>query len=468
MNDWLDRKGSRRFSFGLTATALAFLVGLAACTRAPRTGEGPPPPAAAQVPPPASPREKSVALEAYPLIPLRRDLGEFLIDDEQTYVQQALVSVERVIAIRMADKEIQATRVGAGNHRGDHGTPHGCYPAEFTIQPKDASGKAAVGIADVRNHGVRFPSIVRFSNSETTDVNDLRSASIGLALKVNLEQASYSDANFLLGDSRRGVREQDFLTGTNKTFLAKDIKDYSWLFEKRVNPSIVDIGEVILTHPKVFFDRQIAPRFRGKGSAPLLLEKEFFGVLPYAWGDQSVKFKFIPCHDFDVGKFPFDHKDPRYQIKLVSQFLTMSEACYRMVVQVRPERVGDQGPGAGGIGPPADPRATLLEKAFPIEDASVYWPDATAPERIRTSQGVVMVSADFQEVATIRITRGTKALDDQACERLAYSPWNGLKEHQPLGSLSRARLVVYRKSELVRREIYRGERGAAKRIFPVE
>jgi hypothetical protein len=446
MNDRGDRAGGIRVAFGMSAMALAFLVGL--------------PPPAAQVPPPASPNDLAVGLEPYPLIPLRRDLGEFLIADEKTYVQQALVSVERVIAFRMTDRDIQVTRIGAGNHRGDHGTPHGCYPAEFTAQPKAASGEVAVGIADRRHHGVGFPAIVRFSNSETTDVNDLRSASIGLALKINLDGAGYADANFLLGNYRKGVREQDFLTGSNKTFLAKDIRDYSWLFEKRVNPSVGDIGEVILTHPKVFFDRQIAPLFRGKGAAPLLLQKEFFGVLPYAWGDRAVKFKFIPCHDFDAAQFSFDHKDPRYQIKLVGQFLAVSAACYRMLVQVRPERVAGQ--GDGGVDPAADARASLLEKTFPIEDASVYWPDPRAPEQVRTRQGAVEVSAEFQEVATIRIARGARALDDHVCEGLAYNPWNGLKEHQPLGSLGRARLVVYRKSELVRREIYRGAREATR------
>jgi hypothetical protein len=65
------------------------------------------------------------------------------------------------------------------------------------------------------------------------------------------------------------------------------------------------------------------------------------------------------------------------------------------------------------------------------------------------------VSADFEDVGTIRIKRGTAPLADQACETLAYNPWHGLKAHQPLGSLSRARLVVYRHSERVRREIYR-------------
>ena len=34
------------------------------------------------------------------------------------------------------------------------------------------------------------------------------------------------------GTQPPGVREQDFLTGTSRTFLAPDIKDYSWLFEK--------------------------------------------------------------------------------------------------------------------------------------------------------------------------------------------------------------------------------------------
>jgi hypothetical protein len=451
MNDWLGRERPVTAHFVvLISVGLVVVAGMAGCTSRAGTGEAPA----------SSNAQLSLtsagALEPYPLIPLRTDLGEFLIEDEKAYVRQALESVERVIKFRMTDQDIQSTRIGAGNHRGDHGTPHGCYPAGFTIQPRDGRGKVAAGIADARHHGTTFPAIVRFSNSETTDVDDLRSASIGLALKIDLQRAGYSDADFLRGSQQPGAKEQDFLTGTSRTFLARDIKDYSWLFEKRVDPGITDIAQVILTHPKVFYDRQLAPKFRGRSAAPLLLQKEFSGVLPYAWGNQAVKFKFTPCHAFDAGRFEFDHKDPRYQMKLLNQFLATSEACYQMRVQARPERLPDEPRGPGATGTPMDPRANPLEKAFPIEDATVYWPDDNAPAKVRTSGGVVSVSADFEHVGTITIQPRTPALSDQACEGLAYNPWNGLKAHQPLGSLSRARLVVYRQSELVRREIYRG------------
>ena len=402
---------------------LALAAGLVACTH---TAE----------PPSSAP---AAALEPYPLIPLRTDLGEFLIEGEKAYVQQALVSVEKVIKFRRTEPDIQSTRIGAGNHRGDHGTPHGCFPAEFTVRPQNPAGKAAGGIADKRNHGTTFPAIVRFSNSETTDVRDLRSASIGLALKIDLQRAGYSEADFLPGTQPPGVREQDFLTGTSRTFLAPDIKDYSWLFEKRVDPGFTDFVQMLLTHPKVLYDRMIAPKFRGKSTAPLLLQKEFSGILPYAWDTHAVKFKFIPCHAFDPEKFPFDHKDPRYQMKMIAQFLAAADACYRMRVQVRPDQLPDQ----------------PLEKLFPIEDATVYWPDGNAPAELRTGGGAVRVSADFEDVGTIRIKQGTAPFADQACEGLAYNPWHGLRTHQPLGSLSRARLAVYRHSEHVRREIYR-------------
>ena len=45
-------------------------------------------------------------------------------------------------------------------------------------------------------------------------------------------------------------------------------------------------------------------------------------------------------------------------------------------------------------------------------------------------------------------------MDDRDCERLAFNPWNGLKAHQPLGSLSRARAAVYKASELARKDLH--------------
>jgi hypothetical protein len=65
------------------------------------------------------------------------------------------------------------------------------------------------------------------------------------------------------------------------------------------------------------------------------------------------------------------------------------------------------------------------------------------------------LGAEFREVARVQIKRGSMAMSDRACEDLAFNPWNGLKAHQPLGSLNRARLSVYKRSEWVRKDIDR-------------
>ena len=85
----------------------------------------------------------------------------------------------------------------------------------------------------------------------------------------------------------------------------------------------------------------------------------------------------------------------------------------------------------------------------------MYWPEGSAPAEVQTGAGPLRASAEFEDVGTITIKQGTAPLADQACEALAYNPWHGLKAHQPLGNLSRARLAVYRHSERVRRDIYR-------------
>ena len=61
----------------------------------------------------------------------------------------------------------------------------------------------------------------------------------------------------------------------------------------------------------------------------------------------------------------------------------------------------------------------------------MYWPDDNAPAEVRTSDGVVRVSANFEHVGTITIQPRTPALSDQACEGLAYNPGTGSRPISP-------------------------------------
>lgn len=73
-------------------------------------------------------------------------------------------------------------------------------------------------------------------------------------------------------------------------------------------------------------------------------------------------------------------------------------------------------------------------KAMPIEDASIIWPEEQSP---------------YVTVAKIRVApqpawnaEREKMLDDG----LAFSPWHGLEDHRPLGSVNRARKPTYEMS----------------------
>ena len=251
---------------------------------------------------------------------------------------------------------------------------------------------------------------------------------MGLAIKVTLDPARHAKDEFLFHESG----EQDFIAGGLKTFVSSSIKDYADLFRLRIHP-FSNFFSIMNRHPEAFAVFGTEPLLRVTSSAaPMVLEKRFSSLLPYAWGDSAVKYRFEPDHDFVRSDKSFSRFDSGYQAKVLTQHLESKDICYVMKIQARPRARSAE-------------ENALIEKAFPIEDAKVCWPEPVGAEG--------RVSAEFREVARVRIKMGSKAIDEGTCELLAFNPWNGLKAHQPLGSLNRARWAVYRESELVRKEI---------------
>jgi hypothetical protein len=76
--------------------------------------------------------------------------------------------------------------------------------------------------------------------------------------------------------------------------------------------------------------------------------------------------------------------------------------------------------------------------AMPIEDASVAWPEERSPY-----VAVARVSCEPQDSWSADSRR---AIDDG----MAFSPWHGLAEHRPLGSVNRARKDTYAHSAAFR------------------
>lgn len=357
----------------------------------------------------------------YPYYSLRPDLGERLLEGEEAAVNSSAKAIEGLIRKRADEKNM----VG----RGDHSTSHGCYPVSLKINSTLPS-EFSSGLTSKENLGKIFSGVARLSNAEAPNSPDRFSASLGFAMKVYLPSESYTDGDFLLGEENPRLREQDLLSGTSRTFMVPNILEYAWIFERRVNPNALDFAQLALKHPNVITDRGIKPRLRKQEEAPVYMEKRFWGSLPYSWGDRVVKYSFIPCHTFDRSKSKFNFKSKDYQKTLIQSHLREQALCYDLALQMRPLPNADLGPSE-------------LDKLYPVEDATVFWP------------------SPFVTVARVIIEKNARPLPPAACEQIVFNPWNGLKDHQPLGSLSRGRLAVYKKSKNVRYRIYR-EQGVPK------
>lgn len=382
-------------------------------------------PVNADSPPQRDPIAEALGLERYPLVEPRSDLGETLIEGERRLVLDSMNAVREVIRLRAQNKD----NIG----RGDHAKPLGCYDAEFSVSRSDVvRTDDRAGIAARANLGKTFPAVVRFSNSEPKDVSDYRSATVGLAIKVKLDSAEHPKQAFLFDTGT----DQDFIAGGLTTFVSRSTAEYADLLQLRIHPwaNALRIND---RHPAAFAIFGLEPVLRlfslDASSAPMVLEKSFSSLLPVAWGNSAVKYRFEPCHSFRRSEANFSRFDASYQARVLTEFLESNDICYVMKIQARPRPVS------------ADERK-LIDEAFPIENSMAYWPE---PVSAMSAPG-----AQFHEIARVRIKSRTRALGDRACEHLVFNPWNGLKAHQPLGSLNRARAAVYKASALAREKLY--------------
>jgi hypothetical protein len=140
----------------------------------------------------------------------------------------------------------------------------------------------------------------------------------------------------------------------------------------------------------------------------------YFTSTPYLFGSNAVKYSAIPQIK-TPDTIPDSPSDDYLRLAMVKQ-LKDGEALFDFAVQLQTD---------------AD--------AMPIEDARREWPESMSP---------------FRKVATIRILQ--QEFDNHKHrnfgENLSFTPWHALPEHRPLGSLNRARKVVYGVISMFRHE----------------
>lgn len=313
--------------------------------------------------------------------------------------------------------------------RGVHPKSHGCVKATFTINPDIPPG-LQVGL--FAEPGRQFDAFIRFSNAaavvgpDTTETKiDPRTGkeveveehgSRGMAIKV-LDVG----AEVLIDDN--GAHNQDFLMINQPMFAFANTEDYLRLDRILLRDNDVAAGFFgpippisEEQKPRIMESLRIISTEIQKTDIGNPLEIQYFSAAPFLFGpDKVMKFSAKPCPEVSPVQSPPRPRPENYLREALTETMSGNEDLhFDFMLQVR--------------GKDAD----FGKDNELIENASSRWDD------------------EFVSVAKITIPRPQPEVDSEKnkahCEKLAFTPWHSLVEHQPIGSINRLRKSVYQAS----------------------
>ena len=283
--------------------------------------------------------------------------------------------------------------------RDAHPKMHGLVEAEFTVH-NDLPDNYKIGIF---SQAQAYKTWVRFSNANGAAQPDLKRDIRGIAIKLTHVPGDK------LSDEPDCLDEQDFLLISTDTFLCDGIQTFDGMV-KAIQGSWWQKLCFFATHPGVIC--QLMKSFKVFANP---LQIRYFSCTPYLLGSQAVKYCLTPviqtC-DF----IPPEPADNFLRLAMKQQLLNApAEFVFGIQMQANPS-------------------------SMPIEDASVLWKETQSP---------------FIPVATLRIPMQNFDTPErnQLGENMRFSPWHCLAVHRPLGSINRARRLVYHAISELRRRV---------------
>lgn len=274
--------------------------------------------------------------------------------------------------------------------RGFHAKIHSCLKAEFH---PNANRPAQTRHGVFADDGVK-QAWVRMSNGQGKSLQDNERDVRGIAIKVmEVEGARLIDDD---------ATTQDFLMTTRPASHVNDASEFMEFAEAAATGKLLGWG---LKHPV-----SATRLFRQTAPVATLVTKYWSGS-PYRVGPAVGKFSVWPCGGQPSTTQGTTTSDPNYLRLDLEHRMSAGAVCYELGIQIR-----------------RDPANESVEKGSSI------WAEQHNP---------------FIPVARLVIPRRTaeqSRVDEEYCNDLAFNPWNGVVEHQPLGHMNRARRQVYKAS----------------------
>jgi hypothetical protein len=337
-----------------------------------------------------------------PASPLRYEPSFEKAEDDEAGIIHALLETLQ---------KINETTYKDGGHglRGVHAKSHGLLTGELQVfddlPPELAQGLFA--------QAGTYPVVMRFSTVPGDLLDDKVSTPRGLAIKL----IGVPGKRLPGGE---GDTTQDFVLVNGPTFGAKDAKHF--LSSLKLVAATTDRSESL---KKVFSAvargaEKVVETFGGKSGAIIalgghpetnVLGETFYSQVPLLYGPYIAKFSVAPVSpELTLLKDAVVdlHDKPNGLRDAVNAHFSEHGGNWEVRVQL-----------------------CIDLEAMPIEDASVTWPEQQSP-----FMPVARISVPAQPAWT---EARAAAIDDG----MAFNPWHALAAHRPLGSIMRARRIVY-------------------------
>lgn len=325
-----------------------------------------------------------------------------LVTVEEVYRDDEAKQIQRSIDTFLKIVENNKTHYVA---RGAHAKGHACVKAYFDVN-NDIPSELQHGVFQFP--GQRYKAWIRFSNaaSRVQGNHDNNKDARGMAIK-------------LIDIYRHGLTQeddlpdyQDFLMHDSPVFFAANMQHYNEFTESK-NKILYFVSDI---NPFNWRLRELMHALATLKSPPASpLWNRYFSNTAYKLGPHNIKFSTESC-SAPTTTIEQNTDDKDFLRKTLAKEIATTEGCFYFKVQLQQP-----------------------DKNMPIENPSVLWNESDSP--FVTVARITIPAQEFDRIE-----------QQQFCEDLAFSPWNTLPEHRPIGELNRIRKAVYRASSTYRQE----------------
>lgn len=328
--------------------------------------------------------------------------------------QQEQDAIKRAIQYGREISRIAETKNGLPYRRDAHAKATGCLRATFSVNGN---------IPEHFQHSIfstpaqDYKAWIRFSNGDMVVQSDSKADARGMAIKVMGVDGKK------IAPELEGAKTQDFIMTNTPAFFNRNVFDYVddmyYLSKLKRTKWFISLFPPRL-HPRLLY--RAVQTVSGRIDSPL--KAQYYSMLPYNLGGTELKFSAKSCPGMKAPE-NIDKSNKDYLTKVMSEHLKTQGACFDFMVQEK-----------------------VAGSHMPIDDASIIWSEKDSP---------------FIPIARVNIPpQDFISLEQQSfCENLSMNPWHGVDDWEPLGSLNRARRLVYNAVSA-----FRHEKNEEKRIEP--